>query len=191
MKAALLALAVLALAAQTPGPRPPPVAPTGPLPTDPKDSQPILLGPTTPAAILAHRKIFRDNLATLRLSPTVQARWQAVRRPYTLVAVFGSWCGDSHLQLPDLLALEAEPNPFVEVHFLGVARDKQLAAAAWPQGCPPQPVVRVPTFYLFALVPGGKQKLVGTVVENPPRAGQTMAEALVGLIESDHSAAGS
>jgi len=40
-------------------------------------------------------------------------------------------------------------------------------------------------------VPGGKQKLVGTVVENPPRAGQSMAEALVELIEADHSAAGS
>lgn len=191
MKAALLALAVLALAAQTPGPRPAPATPAGPLPTDPKDSQPLLLGPATPATILAHRKVFRDNLATVRLSPAVQARWKAVRRPYTLVAVFGSWCGDSHLQLPDLLALEAEPNPFVEVHFLGVARDKQLPAAAWPQGCAPQPVVRVPTFYLFALVPGGQQKLVGTVVENPPRAGQTMAEALVELIEADHSAAGS
>ena len=186
MKAALLALAVLALAAQTPGPRSTPATPAGPLPTDPKDNQPLLLGPTTPAAILAHRKVFSENLATLRLSPAVQARWQAVRRPYTLVAVFGSWCGDTHLQLPDLLALEAQPNPFIEVHFLGVARDKQLAVAAWPQGCAPQPVVRVPTFYLFALAPGGKQKLLGTVVENPPRAGQTMAEALVELIEADH-----
>jgi hypothetical protein len=44
-------------------------------------------------------------------------------------------------------------------------------------------VVRVPTFFLFATQPGGGQKLVGSVVETPPREGQTMAEALVELVE--------
>jgi hypothetical protein len=185
MKAALLALGTLGVQAQAPAPQPPlPPATPGGLPCDARDKQPLLLGPTTAKAILAHRAVFRDHLAHVKLSPELKARWKGVHRPFTLVAVFGSWCGDSHYQLPDLLALEGDPNPFVEVHYLGVYRDKVLDGAAWPKGCVPQKVVRVPTFYLFATQPGGGQKLVGTVVENPPRAGQTMAEALVELLES-------
>jgi hypothetical protein len=149
-----------------------------------------LLGPTTAKAILAHRSIFRENLDKVQLSTDLRARWKAVRRPYTLVAVFGSWCGDSHRQLPDLLALDSDPNPFVEVRYLGVGHDKALAAAAWPPGCAPQMVVRVPTFYLFALQPGGREKLVGKVVETPPKDGQTMAEALVELLERAAKAQG-
>ena len=118
------------------------------------------------------------------LSWLEHGRWQAIHQPFTLVAVFGSWCADSHLQLPDLLALEAVPTPFIEIHYLGVNRDKQLEPAAWPAGCAPQVVARVPTFYLFATQPGGKQQLVGSVVENPPRPGQIMAEALVELVEA-------
>jgi hypothetical protein len=143
----------------------------------------MLVGAVSAQAILAHRAIFRDNLAKVKLTPELKARWQAVRRPLTLVAVFGSWCGDSQAQLPDLLALEAVPNPFIEIQYLGVLRDKRVEASAWPQGCAPQLVQRVPTFYLFATQPGGALKLVGTVVETPPRAGQTMAEALVELLE--------
>ncbi len=186
MKATLLAFGTLGLLAQ------PPVVvlaePSGTLPAGPvadaRDHQPMLMGETTAKAILAHRAIFRDNLPKVKLSDSLKARWQAVRQPFTLVAVFGSWCGDSHHQLPDLLALEAEPNPFIEVHYLGVNRDKALASGAWPKGCPPQKVIRVPTFYLFAPQPGGGQKLVGSVVETPPREGQTMAEALVELVEA-------
>ena len=87
------------------------------------------------------------------------------------MAVFGSWCGDSQYQLPDLLALEADPNPFIEIHYLGVDRDKHLAEAAWPKGCAPQAVVRVPTFYLFATQPGGAQKLVGDGGGEPAAGG--------------------
>ena len=185
MKAALLALGTLGMQAEPPV-VPPPVSATRPgaLPTDARDHQPLLLGPATAQEILAHRAVFRDNLAKSPVPGELKARWKAVRQPFTLVAVFGSWCGDSHYQLPDLLGLEADPNPFIEVHYLGVARDKQLAEAQWPKGCEPQAVVRVPTFYLFATQPGGGQKLVGTVVENPPRAGQRMAEALVELAET-------
>lgn len=184
MKAALLALGTLGLLAQPVILAPPPgTLPPGPL-VDARDHQPLLLGATTSTAILAHRAVFRDNLAKVKLTPELKARWKAARHPFTLVAVFGSWCGDSHYQLPELLALEADPNPFIEVHYLGVHRDKVADAAAWPKGCPPQKVVRVPTFYLFATLPGGGQKLVGSVVENPPKAGQTMAEALVELVEA-------
>ena len=185
MKAAFLALVALGLQAQTGAVA---VVQTTSLPSgrlvDVKDSLPLLLGPATGKAILAHRAVFRDNLAQIRLSAQLKGRWQAIHQPFTMVAVFGSWCADSHLQLPDLLALEAVPTPFIEIHYLGVNRDKQLEPAHWPTGCAPQVVARVPTFYLFATQPGGKQHLVGSVVENPPRTGQTMAEALVELVET-------
>ncbi len=185
MKAALLAFGTLGLLAPAPAVLPPiPATTPGGLPSDAKDQQPLLLGRATPQAILAHRAVFKDNLAKVKVSPGLRARWKALRQPFTLVAVFGSWCGDSHLQLPELLALEAEPNPFIEVHYLGVNRDKLLDPGVWPKGCAPQEVLRVPTFYLFATRPGGFQKYMGAVVENPPRAGQTMAEALVELLET-------
>lgn len=186
MKATLLAFGTLGLMAQSPRAivvSPPGTLPAGPL-VDARDHQSLLLGETTAKAILAHRAIFRDNLSKVKLSDGLKARWQAMRQPFTLVAVFGSWCGDSHHQLPDLLALDADPNPFIEVHYLGVNRDKALDLGAWPKDCPPQKVVRVPTFYLFAPQPGGGQKLMGSVVETPPKTGQTMAEALVELVEA-------
>jgi hypothetical protein len=101
-----------------------------------------------------------------------------------LVAVFGSWCGDSRTSLPDLMALDLEPNPFIDVRYLGVNRDKLLPVTSWPRGCPPQAIVRVPTFFLFAPGPGEAQTPVGSLVEHPPRPGQTMAEALTELVES-------
>lgn len=196
MKAALVALGTIGLLAPTAQAQtshlqagqavvapPPGTLPGGPL-VDTRDHQPLLTGATSAKAILAHRAVFRENLAKVKLAPAVKARWKAVRHPFTLVAVFGSWCGDSHYQLPELLALEADPNPFIEAHYLGVLRDKVADPAAWPKGCPAQKVVRVPTFYLFATLPGGEQKLMGSVVENPPKAGQTMAEALVDLVEA-------
>ena len=186
MKPVLLALGTCTLLAQPSGVvvvPPPGKLPAGPL-VDTNDNKALLLGETTAKAILAHRAIFRDNLAKVNLPIDLRARWKAIQRPFTLVAVFGSWCGDSYRQLPDLLALEADPNPFVEVHHLGVNRDKALEAAAWPKGCPPQVVDRVPTFYLFVPQAGGGQACVGSVVETPPRAGQTMAEALVELVEA-------
>ena len=185
MKAALLALGTIALLAQQPAGglvQPPGTLAAGPL-VDARDHQALLLGETTGKAILAHRPVFREHLAKVKLSAEVKARWLAVHHPFTLVVVFGSWCGDSHFQLPELLALDAHPNPFIEVRYIGVNRDKVAQASAWPEGCAPQQVVRVPTFYLFATQPGGPQKLVGSLVENPPRAGQTMGAALVELIE--------
>ena len=190
MKPVLLALGTLSLGnlavlAQPLGvaAEPPGKLPTGPL-LDDRDSKALLLGETTAQAILAHRAVFRDNLGKVKLSDDLKSRWKAVQRPLTLVAVFGSWCGDSHRELPWLLALEAEPNPFIEVHYLGVNRNKVLSPKAWPKGCLSQGVDRVPTFFLFATRPGGTQKLVGAVVETPPKEGQSMAEALVELVEA-------
>jgi hypothetical protein len=184
MKAAVLALGTLVLQAQQ-GiiVQPPGKLPAGPL-VDVRDSKALLLGETTAEAILAHRVGYRDNLAKVKVNARVKARWAAVRQPLTLVVVFGSWCADSQYHLPYLLSLEADPNPFIEVRYLGVNRDKHLDPGAWPKGLEPQAVHRVPTFYLYATQPGGAQKLMGTVVENPPREGQSMAEALVELVEA-------
>jgi hypothetical protein len=168
MKPALLALTAPALVATPPAP---------------PEEAPILRGPVSAAEILAHRAVFRDQAAEVSLSPGLKARWAAIRRPFTLVAVFGSWCSDSVAYLPDLLVLEREPNPFIEVHYLGVGRDKALPLSAWPKDCPPRKVSQVPSFYLFTPQPGGGQTLVGVVVESPPKAGQSMAEALVELLE--------
>lgn len=184
MKAVVLALGTLALQAQQVViVQPPGKLPSGPL-LDTGDRKTLLLGETTAKAILAHRAAYRDNLAKVKVNARAKARWAAVRRPLTLVVVFGSWCADSQYHLPYLLALEANPNPFIEVRYLGVNRDKKLDASAWPKGAEPQALHRVPTFYLFATQPGGVQKLMGTVVENPPREGQSMAEALVELVEA-------
>jgi len=183
MKSAFLLTATL-LGAQPAVPPPMiPSAKAGELPCDAKDHQPLLLGATTRKAILEHRAVFRDAMGRIQLPEALRARWKAVKQPLTLVAVFGSWCGDSQRELPELLALEADPNPFIEVHYLGVYRDKKLDASAWPKGCAPQAVNRVPTFYLFAVQPGGNQKLVGTIVETPPKPDQRMAEAVVELAE--------
>jgi Thioredoxin len=181
MNTAVLALGMLGAVAPSPAVAQPLPAATS---SEVRPKSPMLLGETTAAAILANRAQFRDNLTKVKLAADLRARWKAIQRPFTLVAVFGSWCGDSHRQLPELLALQTDPNPFIEVHYLGVNRDKALEAAAWPRGCAPQIVDRVPTFYLFSLQPGGGQASVGSVVEIPPKAGQTMAEALVELVEA-------
>lgn len=194
MRLLLLTLST-ALLSQTPeAPAPPkpveapkphlvPAAKAGELPCDSKDMKPVLVGATTRAAILAHRDLFRDNTAKAEISPDWRKRWADLSTPCILVAAFGSWCGDSQRELPDLLALEAEESPFVKVHHLGVYRDKKTEAAAWPQGIEPQTVLKVPTFFLFVQQPGGGYKLVDSIVENPPKSGQRMAEAILEMLE--------
>ena len=184
MRPVFLALGTMALFAQqgVVAPAIPPERPKGGL-VDKYDELPLLLGPTSAKAVLAHRGVFRDNLAAAQPSTQVKARWMAIQQPFTVLVVFGSWCSDSQHQLPSLLAFDAAPNPFIELHYLGVNRDKVLDPAAWPQGCTPQKPSRVPTVYVFSLQPGGAQKLVSYVVETPPRAGQTMAEAVLDIME--------
>ncbi len=181
MNAGWLVLSTLVLTAH---PTPPSGQGAGAPVLDVRDHQPLLLGATTATEILQHRACFRENAAKMRVPEGLKARWKAIHTPLTLVAVFGSWCGDSQAYLPNLLTLAEEPNPFIDIHFLGVNRDKQLGVDLWPAGCAPQPVNRVPTFYLFAVEPGGQQRLVGTIVEHPPHASQTMAAALLDLVEA-------
>lgn len=155
----------------------------GDLPRDSKDQQVVLLGATTREVILSHRDIFRDNTRHRDIKAAWTARWKAIDVPCTLVVAFGSWCSDSQAELPDLLALTKEPNPFVAIHYIGVYRDKKIDASAWPQGIPPQTIEKVPTIWLFELQPGGTQKLLGSIVETPPKPGQRMAEAILELLE--------
>lgn len=167
-----------------PAPRLLPAAQEGDLPCDSKDQQPVILGATLREAILAHRPIFRANTEKVVLPPELLKRWRDLSTPCTLVVAFGSWCGDSQRELPSFLALTAEENPFVKVRFLGVYRDKKVAPGVWPQGLEPQAVAKVPTFWLYVLQPGGGSKLAGSIVENPPKKGQNMAEAVVELLEA-------
>jgi thiol-disulfide isomerase/thioredoxin len=153
------------------------------LPCDAKDHQALLIGDCTREEILAHRAVFKEHTDQAELSDADRARWMAIQRPFTIVAAFGSWCGDSQRELPSFLKLDAEPNPFVEVQFIGVARDKAIEAKAWPAGVPAQKAERVPTAWVFALGPGGAQTLVGSVVEHPAKAGETFAESILDVME--------
>ena len=166
-------------ALQTPAPAPDEKAGQA---CDPKDHQPLLIGGCTRDQILAHRAVFKEHTEQAAPSEADRARWMAVKRPFTVVAAFGSWCSDSQHELPSFLALDARPNPAVEVQFIGVARDKAIDAKAWPAGIEPQKAEKVPTAWVFALGPGGKQTLVGSVVEHP-KAGETFAEAVLDVME--------
>lgn len=153
------------------------------LPCDAKDHQALLLGDCTRAEILAHREVFKERTDHAAPSESLRTRWMAIKRPFTVVAAFGSWCGDSQHELPSFLALDGQPNPFVEVQFIGVARTKEIEASAWPAGIAPQKAERVPTAWVFALGPGGTQQLVGSVVEHPTKPGESFAESIVDVME--------
>ena len=160
-----------------------PPAKEGDMPCDSKDQQSVIVGITSREVILAHRPIFKINMDKAVVLPELKKCWQALSTPCALVVAFGSWCGDSQREMAGLLALLAEDNPFVKVHLLGVYRDKKAGPGVWPKGLEEQPIAKVPTFWLYALQPGGSYKLVGSIVENPPKKGQAMAEALVELLE--------
>jgi len=142
-----------------------------------------IIGATGAEAILG-RTDFSEGYGKASVAPELAQRWGAIGAPCTLVAVFGSWCGDSHRWIPEAVRLAESPNPFISVHWIGVPRSKKAGKGDWPAQTVPQKTKRVPTFWLFAPAPGGGVRLAGSIVENPPRAGQGMAEALVELLES-------
>jgi hypothetical protein len=143
----------------------------------------VLLGVCTREQVLAHREVYLEGTRKTEHTLEWKGRWRAISAPCTLVVAFGSWCGDSQRELPDLLAHLDEPNPFITVRFIGVWRDKQAQASWWPRGVDPQKVEKVPTLWAFTLQPGGGQALAGVIVENPPVKGQRMAEAILELLE--------
>jgi hypothetical protein len=141
-----------------------------------------IVGLTNVETILV-RPEFSKGYENSRLEPDLGRRWGAIDSPCTVVVVFGSWCGDSHRWLPEAIRLAEESNPFVSVHWIGIGRNKKTKKADWPEGSVRQRTRRVPTFWLFAPTPGGGARLAGSIVENPPKAHQGMAEALVELLE--------
>lgn len=184
--ACLLSVGLLS-GGQPPEPTPiPPLLPpakAGEAPRDGKDRLPVLLGTCDRGDILKHRETFRKGLKQDPLPDALKARWVALSTPTVLVVAFGSWCGDSQAELPDLLGLLDQPNPFVQVRFIGVYRDKKADPACWPEGILPQPIEKVPTFWAYTLLPGGSYRLLGRIVEKAPRPEQRMGEALVELLE--------
>lgn len=151
-------------------------------PRDSKDGQPVLLGRTARAEILAHRSVFGEYTSQHPLPPELAKRWKAIQRPVTIVVAFGSWCGDTQRELPDLLALEGLNNAFIEVIYLGVYRDKLLRSGDWPSHLPSQAFSHVPTLFFLEQEAAG-WKLIGSIVENPPKQGQRMAEAVLEVLE--------
>ncbi|MCL1892894.1 MAG: thioredoxin family protein [Holophagaceae bacterium] len=156
----------------------------GSLPLDSKDNLPVIIGQTTSNIILEHRREFRNAYEKVQISPELCSRWKKIAIPCTIVVVFGSWCGDSHNWVPDLIKLSEMPNPFISVHWVGTYRDKTTKQNHWPEQTEMQIVEKVPTFWLFTPAGGSGTKLVGKIVENPPKIDQTMAEALLELLES-------
>jgi len=152
---------------------------TGGRPGKPKD----IIGVTSADAILG-REEFSEAYEDARLEPELARRWAAMETPCTLVVVFGSWCGDSHRWIPDAIRLAEAQNPFVAFHWIGAPKSKKTKKTDWPAQSIPQKTRKVPTFWLFTPTPGGGTKLAGSVVENPPKAGQGMAEALVEMVEA-------
>jgi len=154
--------------------------------SDNKDNLPVIIGPVTAEMIIEHRSEFSEAYEKVHIDPELIKRWKAIETPFTIVTVFGSWCGDSHRWLPDVIKLVETPNPFISVYWIGTNRNKSTKKSAWPQQSIPQKVKRVPTLWLFASIPGGKIKLMGSIVENPPKPDQTMADALLELMEQSH-----
>jgi hypothetical protein len=141
-----------------------------------------IIGSTAAEAIIGHPD-FSGPYERSSVEPELARRWGAIDTPCTLVVVFGSWCGDSHRWVPDAIRLMEEPNPFVSVHWIGVPRSKKAKKGDWPPQSLPRKTKKVPTFWLFAPTQGGGVRLAGSIVENPPKGGQGMAEALVELLE--------
>jgi hypothetical protein len=150
---------------------------------DSKDGLPVLIGPVTAEMIIKHRPEFSDVYEKIQIEPELIKRWRAIEKPCVIVAVFGSWCGDSHRWLPDVIKLTETSNPFISVYWIGTNRKKTVKKSDWPLQSIPQKTKKVPTFWLFTPIPGGKTKLMGSIVENPPKTEQTMAEALIELME--------
>jgi hypothetical protein len=143
-----------------------------------------LIGPTTAKAILEHRPEFQKVYDETQIPPELSERWRSINKPCSLMVAFGSWCGDSSRWVPEIVKLAEVGNPYISIYWVGTDRDKKAKKEYWPPSAKPQKIKKVPTVWLFAAALGGKTKKVGSIVENPPKAGQTMANALVELIES-------
>lgn len=93
---------------------------------------------------------------------------------YNLVVLFGSWCSDSHLQLPHLYKVLQEANmPMEKVQLYGMDRAKKgrdVEDKIFK-------VDRVPTIILYK-----NNQEVGRIVETPQRS---LEADLVAMIEGD------
>ncbi|MCL1893673.1 MAG: thioredoxin family protein [Holophagaceae bacterium] len=156
----------------------------GCLPLDSKDNLPVIIGQTSTKAILEHRPEYKDVYEQVEISQEQITRWQSIKVPCTFVVVFGSWCADSHHWVPDLIKLSEIENPFISIYWIGTYREKNTELNHWPPQTTMQKTEKVPTFWLFTPTPGGGTKLVGKITENPPKVGQTMAAAILELLES-------
>jgi hypothetical protein len=148
------------------------------------DDLPVLIGPTTAKAILDHRPGFQKVYDDIQILPELSERWQRINKPCSLMVAFGSWCEDSRRWVPEIRKLAETSNPYISIYWVGTGKNKKAEKGWWPPKAKRQKIKKVPTVWLYAAAPKGQVKVVGKIVENPPKAGQTMAEALVELLES-------
>ncbi len=151
------------------------------LPCDPKDNMPIILGLTTRDMILKHRAVFSSSESLIKLSPETINRWKNIDRDIRIIIVFGSWCSDSHANLPGILALDKIKNTRVKIDYIGVGRSKEINSQDWPRSLPRQSLTLVPTLWIFDNI-DGVWNLNGSIVENPTDRLKTMADELLDLI---------
>jgi hypothetical protein len=148
------------------------------------DGLPNLIGRTTAKAILEHRPGFQKVYDETQIPPELSERWRSINKPCSLMVAFGSWCGDSRRWVPEIIKLAEADNPYISIYWVGTGKNKKAKRGDWPPKAKPQRIKKVPTVWLFVAAPKGKTKKVGSIVENPPKTGQTMAEALIDLLES-------
>lgn len=137
----------------------------------PPPTWPVWYGELSLARLDAELAGWREERERYTPAPDALARLASATLRYGLDVAMGTWCSDSHEQIPRLqriLAELGERSPFTTLRLRGVDRSKELD---WPFG----PVELVPT--IVVTLEGGE---VGRIVETP--ASGRLEEDLVRLL---------
>lgn len=138
---------------------------------EPPQRWPVWYGELSPARLDEGMPGWREERERYTPHGAALARLASASLRYELEVAMGTWCSDSHEQIPRLqkvLAELGERSPFTSLRLWGVDRSKELA---WPYGA----VELVPT--IVVTFQGGE---VGRIVETP--ASGTLEWDLVRLL---------
>lgn len=125
---------------------------------EPPHRWPVWYGELAPARLDGGMPGWREERERYAPDAFVLARLASAQLRYGIEVAMGTWCSDSHEQIPRLQRLLAElgeRSPFTSLRLFGVDRSKELA---WPHG----PVELVPT--IVVTFEGSE---VGRIVETP------------------------
>jgi thiol-disulfide isomerase/thioredoxin len=125
---------------------------------------PLLLGKVNKEALLQESyPWFATNFETYEPTSEISEKIKKTLSEYTITAFFGTWCGDSKLELPRFYkVLEAAHFPLDRLTVVGVAREKEnykQSPGGEEEGLN---IHRVPTFIFYK---DGKE--VNRIVEHP------------------------